>query len=162
MLTMNYNREEAVAYAHRWAYERNPQYYDFGGIGGDCTNFVSQCVLAGGGIMNHPDWFYYNISQRSPSWTGTEFLYRFLTDNKGIGPFGKELPINKIQKADIVQLKKEKATFSHTMIVVETGIFPAPNNILVASHTYDVDYKPLSTYEWAEIRFIHILDVRKA
>lgn len=36
-----YNRQAAVEYAHLWAYGRNPNYYDFHGIGGDCTNVGS-------------------------------------------------------------------------------------------------------------------------
>lgn len=36
-----YDREAAVAYAHRWAMGRNPAYLDFHGIGGDCTNVDS-------------------------------------------------------------------------------------------------------------------------
>lgn len=46
-----YNRRAAVAYAHKWAYSRNPAFYDFSEIGGDCTNFASQCLYAGTGIM---------------------------------------------------------------------------------------------------------------
>ena len=34
-----YDREKAVAYAHKWAYGRNPAYGDFSEMGGDCTNF---------------------------------------------------------------------------------------------------------------------------
>ena len=26
----DYNRKDAVMYAHRWAYGRNPAYYDYG------------------------------------------------------------------------------------------------------------------------------------
>ena len=37
-----YDRAAAVAYAHRWALGRNPQFYDYEEIGGDCTNFASQ------------------------------------------------------------------------------------------------------------------------
>ena len=37
-----YNRAAAVAYAHKWAYGRNPQYYDYEEIGGDCTNYAYQ------------------------------------------------------------------------------------------------------------------------
>lgn len=36
-----YDREQAVQYARMWAYDRNPAYYDFSNLGGDCTNFVS-------------------------------------------------------------------------------------------------------------------------
>ena len=57
-----YNRERAVAYAHRWAFSRNPAYYNFDAIGGDCTNFVSQCLFAGSGRMHYRKVYgcYYN------------------------------------------------------------------------------------------------------
>ena len=48
-----YNREKAIEYANTWAYGRNPAYYDYSNLGGDCTNFISQCLYAGGGIMNY-------------------------------------------------------------------------------------------------------------
>ena len=38
--------EKAVRYAGKWAYGRNPAYFDFDGLGGDCTNFISQCIYA--------------------------------------------------------------------------------------------------------------------
>ena len=51
-----YDRAAAVVYAHRWAFKRNPAYYDYEEIGGDCTNYASQCLYAGSGIMNYtPD-----------------------------------------------------------------------------------------------------------
>ena len=42
-----YDRSAAVTYAHRWAFGRNPRYYNFDELGGDCTNFASQCLYAG-------------------------------------------------------------------------------------------------------------------
>ena len=39
-----YDRQAAVRYASRWAYGRNPAYADFDALGGDCTNFASQCL----------------------------------------------------------------------------------------------------------------------
>ena len=73
MATFDYDRAAAVEYALTWAFRRNPAYYDFSEIGGDCTNFASQCVYAGSGVMNYtPDvgWYYINVNNRSPSWTG--------------------------------------------------------------------------------------------
>lgn len=52
MKILNYDREAAVAYAKRWAFSRNPAFYDFSRIGGDCTNFASQCIYAGAKVMN--------------------------------------------------------------------------------------------------------------
>ena len=45
-----YGRTAANVYAARWAYSYNPAYLqiDSGNGSGDCTNFVSQCVKAGG------------------------------------------------------------------------------------------------------------------
>ena len=65
-----YDRGKAVAYAHKWAFGRNPAYYDFEEIGGDCTNFASQCLRAGGGVMNFTPtfgWYYVNAARRAPA-----------------------------------------------------------------------------------------------
>ena len=43
---------KTIKYAKKWALSRNPKYYDFDSIGGDCTNFISQCIYAGAKIMN--------------------------------------------------------------------------------------------------------------
>ena len=76
-----YNRAAAVEYARRWAFGRNPAYYDFNNIGGDCTNFASQCIYAGAKIMNFTPtfgWYYKSLNDRTPSWTGVQYLYNFL------------------------------------------------------------------------------------
>ncbi len=52
LLPVPYDRRRAVEYARRWALSRNPLFVNFAGQGGDCTSFVSQCILAGCGIMN--------------------------------------------------------------------------------------------------------------
>ena len=39
-----YDRQKAVDYALTWALDRNPKFYDFSSLGGDCTNFISQCI----------------------------------------------------------------------------------------------------------------------
>ena len=57
MQLLSYDREAAVAYARRFALSRNPAYYDFSDLGGDCTNFASQCIYAGAGIMNYTPTF---------------------------------------------------------------------------------------------------------
>lgn len=43
-----YDRGAAVAYAAAYCGSRNPAYHDYSSQGGDCANFVSQCILAGG------------------------------------------------------------------------------------------------------------------
>lgn len=153
-----YNRQKAIEYANKWAYKRNPQYYNFDAIGGDCTNFISQCIYAGSGVMNYNNiygWYYINANNKSASWTGVEFLYNFLINNKGLGPFG-EISDN-IEIGDIVQLSFDGNNFTHSLIVV--GI--EQDKILIASHTFDSYGRDINTYEYTKIRFIHIMGVRK-
>lgn len=53
MRTIEYDRNKAKAYAKKWAYLRNPQYYDYTYLGGDCTNFISQCIFQGAPHMSY-------------------------------------------------------------------------------------------------------------
>ena len=81
-----YDRGKAVAYAKRWAFSRNPDFLDFQGLGGDCSNFVSQCLFAGCGVMNYTPtygWYYIDSNRRTASWTGVSYLYSFLVSNRG-------------------------------------------------------------------------------
>lgn len=153
-----------MAYAHRWAYGRNPAYYDFSNLGGDCTNFASQCVYAGAGYMNYTPlygWYYIDVNNRSPSWTGVEYFYNFMVNNRGVGPFMQVVPLNQILPGDVIQIKYDKAYFEHNPVVVAVGRIPAPDNILVAAHTYDADYRPLSTYTYTALRPLHVQGVRR-
>lgn len=159
MKILNYDRESAVAYAKRWAFSRNPAFYDFSRIGGDCTNFASQCIYAGAKVMNFTPtfgWYYRSVNDRTPSWTGVEYLYNFLVGNDGAGPFAEEVALDKLEAGDIVQLGTGTGDFYHLPVVV--GF--ARGRILVAAHSYDAYNKPLSSYNFAMARGIHILGVK--
>lgn len=160
-----YNREKAVQYAHKWAYSRNPNYANFDDMGGDCTNFASQCIYAGSGVMNYTPtygWYYVSLNARAPAWTGVPFLYNFLTrDSGGPGPFGRDVAVEQVEPGDLVQLLFQGDIFKHTPVIVRTGNPPSLGNILVAAHTYDADYKPVLSYTFQEIRFIHMEGVRE-
>ena len=153
-----YNREAAVSYARKWAYSRNPTYYDFEKIGGDCTNFASQCIYAGSKIMKYTPvtgWYYRSVSDRSASWTGVEYLFKFLTNNKSVGPYARIVSRNEVLPGDIVQLGSYRGGFYHSPVIV--AVEPT---ILMAAHTYDVLDRPLDSYEYEMARFLHIDGVR--
>lgn len=158
MRLIEYNRFAVVNYAREWALKRNPNYYDFEKIGGDCTNFASQCIFAGSKVMNFTPvmgWYYRSLSDRTPSWSGVEYLYDFLVKNKSVGPYGREVSENEVLPGDIVQLGRSNGDFYHTPVIV--SVTP---NILLAAHTYDTINKPLAEYYADKIRFIHIEGVR--
>lgn len=156
-----YQRELAVSYARKWAYSRNPAYYDFSKIGGDCTSFASQCLFAGSRVMNFTPvfgWFYRSANDRTASWTGVEFLYRFLVSNTGEGPFAEESEdLSKAEIGDLVQLGRGTGDFYHTPVVTNIR----NGQIFVAAHSYDAFNRPLSSYRYEKIRLLHIVGVRK-
>lgn len=160
-----YDRQAAVAYAHRWAYGRNPAFYDYEYIGGDCTNFASQCLYAGSGVMNFTPtfgWYYINADQKAPAWTGVPYLYNFLTRaENSVGPAGRLCGWEELRPGDLIQLSFDGEAYRHTPVVVSVTRPASPETVLVAAHSYDADHRPLSTYEYQAIRLVHITDVRR-
>lgn len=161
MNTKSYNRNAAINYAKKWALSRNPNYYNFDAVGGDCTSFISQCLYAGSQKMNYNSengWFYNSGYDKSPSWSGVEYLYKFLIRNKCYGPRGKEVSQHEIKAGDIAQLSFDGNTFGHSLFIIDVS-GPSLNDIAIATHTYDALGKKISEYNFSKIRFIHIIDV---
>ncbi len=167
LIELPYNRMRAVEYAKKWALSRNPLFADFTGIGGNCTNFVSQCVFAGCGIMNYTPtfgWYYRSVDDRAPAWTGVREFFSFLTGapdfasaNGGVGPFATDArTARQIEVGDVVQLANENGTFYHTLII--SGF--TDNDILVCAHSDDALDRPLSTYNYATLRILHVEGAR--
>ncbi|MBR1300655.1 amidase domain-containing protein [Bradyrhizobium sp. AUGA SZCCT0042] len=79
-----WNGAAAAKYSDDWAERINPGYREYPN---DCTNFASQCLLAGGkdqvgSLINRPNddvWFYGALeSTTSYTWAGAQNLYRHL------------------------------------------------------------------------------------
>ena len=87
--TYSYDSEKAVKYARVWALMRNPLFADYSsnrGGGGDCTNFISQCLFAGGWPMAYTDLYTAAFSwwarppsrDNSHSWASVAHFIAFL------------------------------------------------------------------------------------
>lgn len=167
LIDLPYDRQRAVEYAQRWALSRNPLFSDFTGLGGNCTNFVSQCIYAGCGVMNYTPtfgWFYRSPNDRAPAWTGVNELFSFLTGapdfanaNGGTGPYASDArTARQIELGDVIQLANENGSFYHTLII--SGF--TEGDILVCAHSDDALNRPLSTYRYASLRILHIEGAR--
>ena len=163
-----YDRERAVSYARRYAFSRNPLFYNFTEIGGDCTNFVSQALLAGSCVMDYTKdfgWYYRSSEDRAPSWTSVEFFWDFMTaapafaaNGNAVGPFGEEVAMSELAVGDVIQLANRQGDFYHTLLVSGfDGETP-----LLAAHTIDALDRPLTDYRYTAARFLHIDGVRLA
>ncbi len=157
-----YNREKAVAYAHTWAYGRNPAYANFDSMGGDCTNFLSQCLHAGGLPMVYrpvTGWFFSSLQSRAPAWSGVQPFYDFMTGRQKNRPYAVDAAFEDMQPGDVIQLSFDGGGhFSHGFFIVEVGTPLSPATMLGATHTEDSDYRPLSHWYGAVHRYLHILD----
>ena len=153
-MLQKYNREKAVKYAIDWALKYNPNFYNFTHIGGDCTNYISQCLYYSGIPMNHNSngWFYNSTFSRSPSWTSVESLQSFLLNNTSTGPVAKTVSLDQIEIGDIIQIRQNLKTFNHSVIVTKKQ----NNQIFVCAHTFNVLNKNLADYFAIELLPIHI------
>ncbi len=159
LVTKPYIRENALLYAQRYALSQNPVFGSFAGFGGNCTNFVSQCIYAGSCRMNYTPtfgWYYISMEQRAPAWTGVEFFYNFITTNTGVGPFGREISPDEAEVGDVIQLAREADGYYHTLLIVGFE----EEDPLVAAQTDPALERPLSTYTYDYSRYIKIDGVR--
>ena len=120
--TLSYNPQKAIDYARSWYNRRNPIYTDYSDMGGDCANFVSQCLIAGG----------FSTSGCYGNWgTGSTIpvvtnLEQCLT-NKGWKK-SYSIPSGGFPAGGVIAFNNGQ----HTVLCVQGG-----NNPLVAGHTND-------------------------
>jgi hypothetical protein len=118
-----YNRINAANYAYRYWSSPNSAYCDFSSGGGDCTNFVSQCLSAGGWNGN-TRWYwngycnYLNGVGYSLSWSVANSFYNFVLSSSRIYPACYSP--NSLSVGDILQQRfSGSSTVGHTMIVTK-------------------------------------------
>lgn len=157
-----YNREKAVEYADKYCgsawgsgndYKYNSKYSNYMGIGGDCTNFVSQVLgdKEAGGLRQDGTWFCnykkYGGSEGSKAWVNaSSFKNYLLYSGKGslimkgnYRTLTKPLPnspkgaVGKLQLGDLIAYEK-KGDINHFTVVTGWDSHGYP---LINSHTTD-------------------------
>ncbi|MFS1514367.1 amidase domain-containing protein [Chengkuizengella sp. SCS-71B] len=161
--SFRYERSKVKEYADVWWENPNP---DFRSFNDDCTNFVSQCIYAGGASMNYTrnralGWWY-NSGQDgwSFSWTVSQCLKNYLLTNlNGLRAETVENP-KQLQIGDVIFYDWDgDSKFQHSAIVTdkdENGM-PLVNARTVNSKHRYWDYK--DSYAWSEktkYSFCHI------
>ena len=170
----SYDRQAAVEYAEKWVGERNYTgvYLAYDEYGGNCQNFASQCLFAGGLDMDYKgtstcQWKFYSqklnenstSNGRSYSWTGVESFYDYCYYNTGVGVVAEvDWGIAYAQKGDVVQVGA-MGQWRHSVLVTdvvydENGY---AEEIIIASNTADRINYPLSAYIYTAPRLIHII-----
>lgn len=136
-----YDRVRAVRYADAWWDGTNPRYPRFSD---DCTNFVSQCLFAGGLPMwGEPDrtagwWFQFGPKPVwSYSWSTAHALYLVLTSAFGARVVSDPADL---RIGDVIFYDwNGEGTYHHSTIVTD---FDAMGEPLVNAHTIDSYHRP--------------------
>ncbi|MFC4323635.1 amidase domain-containing protein [Litchfieldia salsa] len=130
----NYDRLAAVKYAERWWDDYNPEFKKFDV---DCTNYISQCLHAGGipmsGYPNRGKGWWMKNNNWSYSWSVAHALRWHLSDSKS-GVIAKEVNSpEELLLGDVICYDFQgDGRFDHTTIVVAKDDQGMP---LVNAHT---------------------------
>ena len=163
-----YRRDLAVLYADQWWDSNNPSFESFSS---NCTNYVSQCLLAGAVPIDYTGrrdtgWWYKGYVNKaetwSYSWAVTSSLHRYLINNKqGLTAIALDTP-DQLSLGDVILYDWDgDGNYQHATIVTA---FDDMNMPLVNAHTVNSrhrywDYK--DSYAWTDqtvYRFFHIND----
>jgi hypothetical protein len=165
-----YSRSAAVRYAVTYALKPNPAYRYFPLINdtsGDCANFLSQCLRAGGAPLTYAPghvWWYnskgnsnVNDDSWSVSWTVAHSLYWYLKINQASGFSGvKGLEVesqSQLELGDLIFFEDRTGLIFHSSIV--TGF--SNGTPLVSHHSYEALNIPY-TRSWPAGKY-HFLKV---
>lgn len=147
----SFDRNKMYNYAAANWNSRPSNWGNFDGYGGDCTNFISQILYAGGAPMDttgNLTWYYYSMSNRAPAWTSVQYLYNYLINNDYIGPQGYTSSgyVYTAQKGDIIQVDFTKdGTYEHSLCIVQHSA-GTTTSTKVAAHSNNSWNRPLSDY----------------
>lgn len=146
-----YNPDACVAYADSYVYHGaaggrnyenyyNGAYTNFNPYGGDCANYTSQSINAGGmpqvscNTYGTSGWFYVNSGNRSATWTGAPQLRTWMANNRGQvvnGPADSQ-----VFKGSpcFYDWANGGASYDHATICVGTN---SAGRAIINSHNYD-------------------------
>lgn len=146
-----YDISEAVNYAKKYYYSYNIAYPDWSSYGGDCANFVSQCLYAGGKpwkgtpgsitqAQNFGNWFSTgsaeNTSNVSSTWRGADAFRHYWQMNslshKRFNRYTSDA-YDYGYRGDAVSLLTSTSRAYHTLIIVGYS----NDSLIYAAHTRD-------------------------
>ncbi|MBC3889146.1 hypothetical protein GH810_12550 [Acetobacterium paludosum] len=171
-----YDAAAAVKYAMAWVdpekvIRNENKYSAYDEYGGNCNNYISQCLFAGGIPMDYigdvdTQWKWYGEtvdldetdSGRSPAWTGVEEFYTYASENTGYGLAAiVDDNVFSGSAGDILQYGQDDE-WLHSVIITKV-ITDSNGNMLdylINSNTTDRINYPASAYGYSDLRLIKI------
>ena len=154
-----YDREAAAAYAREWAGDRNPRWHAYDGAGGNCMNYVSQCLYAAGIPMDPSGgWYWYSDADRAPAWTGVSAFRRYALENSGYGLCAAEASYDSGETGDVILMYSDER-YNHAVIITEP-VYDSEGEIidyLICSNTGNYRDFPAAAYTCQKQELVKIL-----
>ena len=164
-----YDRQAAVDYSSQWVGERNEEWPDYTRYGGNCQNYLSQCLLAGGIPMDPYGsalWKWYGDSPnntagaagRSASWSSVPSFREYARENSGFGLAAQvDAPYYSGQEGDVLQLGRD-GNWRHTVLISQVIQDEEGQTVdyLVNSNTADLLNFPAGAYYYTQQSLIRI------
>ncbi|MFD8025548.1 amidase domain-containing protein [Streptomyces lavendulae] len=134
-----YDYAAMAKYAEKYWSNYNPAYRKFSGAGGDCTNFISQALKAGGwkavpgSTSDYRNWWYDGAKQ-SDSWVGANEWAWFTLSNQRAANLAN---VYQTDVGDIVQVDFNKdGSKDHSMMVTYRSSAGMPYVTYHSTNTY--------------------------
>ncbi|MFR2529637.1 MAG: amidase domain-containing protein [Clostridium paraputrificum] len=151
-----YSPTKARDYARKWANGANPNYNNYSGNGGDCTNFVSQCIEAGGAKETKPStvpngtngttkYWYSDKPKVSTPWIRVTDFHSYWAPKVPDANYAGDTTVSRNGNiGDVVQFRHAGTlTRWHSMIITKKD----SNQVYLTGHsTNRLDY-PISKYD---------------
>lgn len=162
-----YNREAAVRYAIKYALVPNREYKYYNVIGeggGDCTNFISQCLKVGGAPMDYnnlrPWWYDMKEGKASICWAVAHSLYWYLKTSRNNNKIkGREVDdIRELEMGDLIFYENYNNVIFHSTIITSFVEVYGNREPRISQHTsnqLNVPYK--KSYDYKKTHFIKII-----
>ena len=153
--SIKYNRDSASKYAEEYCHTRNDKYHDFTDEGGNCQNFASQALVAGGMSQDSSgdnQWYFESYSDYTPSWVHVSSFSDYSKNNEGSGLVSdNNANIYYAEPGDLIQVGI--SSVSHTTVVSKV----VGGHILLNSNSIDMKDFPLEAYTYPVRKLIKIL-----
>ena len=159
-----YDRQAARAYMLAYVGRRNPDFKAYDEYGGNCMNFGSQVLLAGGIPMDtsggyETGWYWFSDHQATLPWVNVGWFLEYAAAERGSGLVAVvNAPYFSGETGDIITMGVEEPA-NHTTVILDvlrddSGL---PIDYLLCSNTADLRNFPASAYYYTNRQLTKII-----
>lgn len=157
----DYDRASAYNYMQVWIDQRNRLWDAYDDVGGNCQNFGSQVLLAGGIPMDEvgdAQWFWYDHNDQDFSWINVGYFMDYAKANSGYGLVSlPEAAYYTGEVGDLLIFGDDG--FNHTTVIADVISDTSGQTVdyLVCSNTSNYRNFPASAYYYTRQWLVRIL-----